>query len=128
MVIQGGATNRTFLLSLLAHPDYQAGTVTTSWLDRLGDGWRSKSAGAPLGLLLAVAEALRETTRAERARLFATAARGRPHVSHVSTTMMNLRHEGNRYRVGASEVGPTGTATTTRYTHPRSTSTPTCAP
>ena len=35
-VVEGGATNRTFLLELLQHPDVIAGTVDTGWLDRLG--------------------------------------------------------------------------------------------
>ena len=100
------AANHTFLLSLLSHPDYQAGTITTSWLDRLGDSWRSGSAGAPIGVLLAVVEVMRDSMEAEHARFLATAARGRPHVSHDSTTVMNLRHDGNRYRIAASEIGP----------------------
>ena len=35
VVIEGGSTNKSFLLDLLARPEVQAGTVSTGWLDRL---------------------------------------------------------------------------------------------
>jgi acetyl-CoA carboxylase biotin carboxylase subunit len=32
--IEGVETNRTLLISVLDHPDFRAGTITTEWLER----------------------------------------------------------------------------------------------
>jgi len=32
--IEGVETNRALLVSVLAHPDFRAGAVTTDWLER----------------------------------------------------------------------------------------------
>jgi len=54
MVIHGVTTNLDFLQALLAHPDFQAGSVTTRWVETTFAGW-APSPEPPLEALIATA-------------------------------------------------------------------------
>ena len=60
LVLHGLTTNVDFLQALLAHADFQAGRVTTRWVESTFAGWRP-GPEPPLAALLAAA--LSETTR-----------------------------------------------------------------
>ena len=57
VVIEGGATNRSFLLTLLDRPELRAGAVDNRWLDRLDRGGRARAGPDPVALLAAAVEA-----------------------------------------------------------------------
>ena len=54
LVLHGLTSNVDFLQTLLAHPDFQAGQVTTRWVETTFADWQP-DAGPPLAALLAAA-------------------------------------------------------------------------
>jgi acetyl-CoA carboxylase biotin carboxylase subunit len=54
LVIHGVTTNLDFLQVLLTHPDFQAGSVTTRWVETTFAGW-APNPEPPLGALIAAA-------------------------------------------------------------------------
>jgi acetyl-CoA carboxylase biotin carboxylase subunit len=54
LVLQGLTTNVDFLQAVLAHPDFQAGSVTTRWVESVFDAWRP-AAEPPVEALIAAA-------------------------------------------------------------------------
>ena len=82
VVIDGGTTNKAFLLDLLDRPEMLAGEVDTTWLDTLmADGY-APPRRTDVALLAAAIEAQDAHVARQRARLFASAERGRPEVGH----------------------------------------------
>ena len=96
-VIEGGTTNRRFLMALLDNAEIRGGHVDTTWLDRaLSDGVLLDSPDAPLALVCAAVEAYREH-HAEALEQFAgKAAHGR--LDHIddTTVTIDLEYEGDR--------------------------------
>ena len=62
VVVDGGTTNRSFLLDLLERPEVRAGDVDTSWLDRLtaADG-HLPTRHADVALVVAALDAVRRS-------------------------------------------------------------------
>ena len=102
-VIDGGTTNKSFLLDLLDRPEILSGTTDTTWLDglmaagytppqRLDVGRRGPAPGGPA------------PPRARpRARLFASAERGRPEVDHETWHQVDVRAGGQSYRLRVAQ-------------------------
>jgi acetyl/propionyl-CoA carboxylase alpha subunit/acetyl-CoA carboxylase carboxyltransferase component len=107
VLLRGGTTNRAFLLDLVRHPDVVAGTVDTTWLDRLtnGGGWRYGSR-ADVALVAAAVGAYDGAAAHERTRFLASAARGRPQAATDETRTVDLRLGGSAVRLGVSCTGP----------------------
>ena len=65
MIIDGGTTNKSFLLDLLDRPEVRAGQVDTAWLDRLtaADG-HLPVRNAAVGLVAAAIDAFTSTSTA----------------------------------------------------------------
>ena len=98
VVLEGGTTNKGFLLDLLDRDEVLAGSYDTTWLDRLAE--RGETAGHEHGevaVLMAAIDAYDEAQQVERDLLFATARRGRPHVSAAVGRQFELCHRGNEY-------------------------------
>jgi acetyl/propionyl-CoA carboxylase alpha subunit/acetyl-CoA carboxylase carboxyltransferase component len=107
VVIQGGATNRTFLIDLLDRPEVISGEADTGWLDRLGaEGSLVSDAHADIALMVAAIEADRVEEAIERERFYASARRGRPKTSHEISRAVDLRHRGQAYRLVVARTGP----------------------
>jgi acetyl/propionyl-CoA carboxylase alpha subunit/acetyl-CoA carboxylase carboxyltransferase component len=106
VVIEGGTTNRSLLLSLLDHADVRAGGVDNQWLDRLVAAGGHLNAADPVALLAMAVEAYEADSAAARAAFHAQAARGRPElpdeVGHASV----LRYRGVRYALHVFRTGP----------------------
>jgi acetyl/propionyl-CoA carboxylase alpha subunit/acetyl-CoA carboxylase carboxyltransferase component len=106
VVIRGGTTNKAFLAGLLEHPDVIAGTVDTTWLDRVMDEVIEGGAGLGAVALLASAlescEAVREV---ERGRFFHSAARGRPQTDVDLGHEVELRLGGSAYSLEVFQIG-----------------------
>ena len=80
VVLEGGTTNRAFLLDLLDRPELRAGDIDTTWLDRLRLDARAARGcrGAHAALVQAAIELADAETATDRARFYALARRGRP--------------------------------------------------
>lgn len=107
-LIEGGTTNRSFLLSLLEQPDVVDGRIDTLWLDRtMAAGGFSSAAGeddARAALLLAAIDTYRLQRDVERAHLFSTALRGRPELLHMGSDTIDLQYSGQTYSFAVCEV------------------------
>ena len=122
VVIDGGMTNKAFLLSLAGHPDIVAGRYDTRWLDRLTEAGGHLAADDPIALLAAAVEAADADNAAVQANFVAAAARGRPELPDEIGHRLRLRARGGSYqmhvyRVGHSEyrvaAGPAAEGTST---------------
>ncbi|MEV4259100.1 biotin carboxylase N-terminal domain-containing protein, partial [Spirillospora sp. NPDC049652] len=74
VVIEGGATNKSFVLDLLDRPEVVDASADTGWIDRVrAEGGLVAHRHAAVALAAAAIEAYEEQERAERERLLATA-------------------------------------------------------
>ncbi|MGC5030648.1 carboxyl transferase domain-containing protein [Micromonospora sp. DT229] len=106
VIIEGGATNKSFVLDLLDRPEVIDASADTGWIDRV------RAAGELVGhrhsavaLAAAAIEAYEEEERDERHRLLATAAGGRPQVQHVGGRPLDLKLRGLDYRMRVARTG-----------------------
>ncbi|MFG3436969.1 carboxyl transferase domain-containing protein [Nonomuraea sp. NPDC047897] len=106
VIIEGGATNKSFVLDLLDQPEVIDATADTGWIDRVrGEGRLVSHRHSAVALAAAAIEAYEEEERAERQRLLSTAFGGRPQVQHKSGRPLDLKLRGVGYRVRVARVG-----------------------
>ncbi|MET8155411.1 carboxyl transferase domain-containing protein [Sphaerisporangium sp. NPDC005289] len=107
VIIEGGATNKSFVLDLLDRPEVIEATADTGWIDRVrAEGGLVSHRHSAVALAAAAIEAYEEEERAERQRLLSTAFGGRPQVQHMSGRPLDLKLRGAGYRVRVARVGP----------------------
>src|SRR5829696_7637019 len=110
VVIEGGASNKSFVLDLLAQPEVVDGTggwADTSWIDRVrSEGRLVLQEHSGVALVAAAIEAYREETGVEIARLIETAHGGRPQVQHQVGRPVELKLRGTVYAVTTVNTGP----------------------
>ncbi|HSN11185.1 MAG TPA: biotin carboxylase N-terminal domain-containing protein, partial [Propionibacteriaceae bacterium] len=134
VVIDGGTTNKSFVLDLLAQPEVvdgsgPSGWADTGWIDRVrAEGRLHAVSGAGAALVAAGIDAYLGGEAVERARFFDTAHRGRPLGNHEQgrPTELTLRGAACSVRVlrtGTSsfhvEVGAGGETRTVSATFTR---------
>ncbi|MEV4108203.1 carboxyl transferase domain-containing protein [Nonomuraea sp. NPDC049695] len=106
VIIEGGATNKSFVLDLLDQPEVIDATADTGWIDRVrGEGRLVSHRHSAVALAVAAIEAYEEEERVERQRLLSTAFGGRPQVQHESGRPLDLKLRGVAYRVRVARVG-----------------------
>ena len=106
VIIEGGATNKSFVLDLLDQPEVIDASADTGWIDRVrGEGRLVSHRHSAVALAAAAIEAYEEEERVERQRLLSTAFGGRPQVQHVSGRPVELMLRGAGYRVKVARVG-----------------------
>lgn len=106
VVIEGGATNKSFVLDLLNQPEVIDGSADTGWIDRVrGEGRLVSHRHSAIALAAAAIDAYEEEERAERQRLLSTASGGRPQVQHESGRPRDLKLRGVGYRVRVARIG-----------------------
>ncbi|MFI6131545.1 carboxyl transferase domain-containing protein [Micromonospora sp. NPDC051141] len=106
VVIEGGATNKSFVLDLLDQPEVIDASADTGWIDRVrGEGRLVGHRHSAVALAAAAIEAYEEDESAERQRLLSTAAGGRPQVQHRSGRPLDLKLRGASYRMRVARVG-----------------------
>jgi acetyl/propionyl-CoA carboxylase alpha subunit/acetyl-CoA carboxylase carboxyltransferase component len=107
VVIQGGASNKAFLLDLLNRPEVQRAEVDIGWLDRLAanDGHCSRRY-ADVALVQAAIEAYSAELAVEQTQFYASAVRGRPHVRNELGRTVELRYRGHCYSLRICCLGP----------------------
>ena len=107
VVVDGGTTNKSFLLELLDHPDVCNGTADNAWLDRLSaSGEHGSGRNADVALLQAAIEVADAEAGIEQAQFYGSAARGRPRVRDNIGCQVALRHRGNAYGFEVFRIGP----------------------
>ncbi|MCB9012344.1 MAG: fused acetyl/propionyl-CoA carboxylase subunit alpha/methylmalonyl-CoA decarboxylase subunit alpha [Actinobacteria bacterium] len=107
VVVEGGTTNRAFLLDILGRPEMVQGTADTAWLDRLaGNGELHPDRYADVAVLSAAVDAYETEERLEQEHFYATAQRGRPETSDETGHLVELRHRTHLYRLHVARTGP----------------------
>jgi acetyl/propionyl-CoA carboxylase alpha subunit/acetyl-CoA carboxylase carboxyltransferase component len=106
VVLDGGTTNKAFLLALTGRPEVAAGDYDNQWLDRLTAAGDLLPAHHPVALLEAAIEAADADQAAVQANFYAAAARGRPELPDTIGHRMDLRLGGNSYRLRVYCLGP----------------------
>ncbi len=106
VIIEGGATNKSFVLDLLDQPEVIDASADTGWIDRVrGEGRLVSHRHSAVALAVAAIEAYEEQERIERRRLLQTAFGGRPQVQHQSSRPLDLKLRGAGYRVKVARTG-----------------------
>ncbi|MGI5150202.1 carboxyl transferase domain-containing protein [Plantactinospora sp. CA-294935] len=107
VVIEGGATNKSFVLDLLDQPEVIDASADTGWIDRVrGEGRLVAHRHSAVALSAAAIETYEEEERAERRRLLETASGGRPQVQHSGGRPLDLKLRGAGYRLRVARIGP----------------------
>ncbi|WP_211659166.1 carboxyl transferase domain-containing protein [Phytoactinopolyspora halophila] len=107
VVIEGGTTNKSFVLDLLGEPEVLDGSADTAWIDRARAAGRLVSQQhSGVALATAAIEVYRDEKQAELQRLLSTAHGGRPQVQHESGSPIDLKLRGAGYRLTVAETGP----------------------
>ncbi|HYJ76656.1 MAG TPA: biotin/lipoyl-containing protein, partial [Kineosporiaceae bacterium] len=107
VVIEGGTTNKSFVLELLDRPEVIEGSADTGWIDRERTrGGLSEHGAAGVALVAAGIDAYDEAERAERLRFLATAHGGRPEARHALGRSFDLKLRGSTHKVEVAQVGP----------------------
>ena len=105
VVIDGGSTNKAFLLSLASHPDIVASRYDNRWLDRLTEAGGHLPPVDPVALLAAAVEAADADQAAVQANFLAAAARGRPELPDQVGHRLRLRARGGVYQMSVYCLG-----------------------
>ncbi|NKY34551.1 ATP-grasp domain-containing protein [Nocardia speluncae] len=106
VIIEGGATNKSFVLDLLDQPEVIDASADTGWIDRVRNEGRLVShRHSSVALAAAAVDAYEEEERVEQHRLLSTAAGGRPQVQHDSGRPLDLKLRGASYRVRVARIG-----------------------
>ena len=107
VLIEGGTTNKSFLLELLDQPEIIDASADTGWIDRVRrEGRLASEQHAGVALVAAAIEAYEEQERAERVHFMATAHGGRPQARHAVGRAIDLKLRGVSHRVSVAQVGP----------------------
>jgi len=102
-VIDGGTTNKSFLLDLLDRPEVLTGETDTTWLDTMMAAGYTPPRRLDVALLATAVEAQDAHVARQRERLFASAERGRPEVGHETWHQVDVRAAGEAYRLRVAQ-------------------------
>ncbi len=107
VVVQGGASNKAFLVELLSRPEVQRGDIHTGWLDQwAANGQHLSRRYADVALVQAAIEAYDVALAVEQTQFYASAVRGRPQVRNEVGRTVELRYRGHTYPVTIFRLGP----------------------
>jgi acetyl/propionyl-CoA carboxylase alpha subunit/acetyl-CoA carboxylase carboxyltransferase component len=107
VIIEGGTTNKSFVLDLLDQPEVISGRADTGWIDRVrAQGRLASTRHTGVALAAAAIEAYQDEEEVERQRLLSTARGGRPQVGHEVGRPIELKLRGAVYRVTVARIGP----------------------
>ncbi|WP_231123570.1 ATP-binding protein [Nocardioides sambongensis] len=110
VVIEGGVSNKGFILDLLVQPEVVSGDpvwADTGWIDRVrAEGRLVAHEHSGVALVVAAIEAYEEQQQIEVARLLETAHGGRPQLQHEVGGTIDLKLRGASYKLGVLQVGP----------------------
>jgi acetyl/propionyl-CoA carboxylase alpha subunit/acetyl-CoA carboxylase carboxyltransferase component len=106
VIVEGGATNKSFLTALLEAPDVIEATADTGWVDRARATGRL-AAPQHVGVALTAAgiDGYEQAESVERARLRETGRGGRPHVRHEPGQVIEVMAGDRPYKLGVARTG-----------------------
>jgi len=109
VVIEGGATNKSFILDLLDQSevvDGKAGWADTSWIDRVrAEGRLVVHEHSGIAVVAAGIEAYEDEAQVEITRLLESAHGGRPQVQHKVGRAVDFKLRGSTYTVTVIQLG-----------------------
>jgi acetyl/propionyl-CoA carboxylase alpha subunit len=106
VLIEGGTTNKSFLLELLDQPEVIDASADTGWIDRVrGEGRLLAHKHSAVALAAAAIEAYQDEEGISRQRLLSTAHGGRPQLRHDPGRPLDLQLRGAGYRGCGFVVG-----------------------
>jgi acetyl/propionyl-CoA carboxylase alpha subunit/acetyl-CoA carboxylase carboxyltransferase component len=106
VIIEGGATNKSFVLDLLDQPEVIDASADTGWIDRVrAEGRLVTHRHSAIALAAAAIEAYQDEEEVTVQQLLSTAHGGRPQVQHESGRPLDLKLRGVGYRVSVARVG-----------------------
>lgn len=107
IVVEGGTSNRAFLMELLDRPEIENGQLDIGWLDRVSvEGETRSRKFADVALIQAAINAYEAEFSLEQSQFYASAARGRPHAATEVGRLMALRYRGQLYSIKSYCTGP----------------------
>ncbi|MGH0030184.1 MAG: biotin carboxylase N-terminal domain-containing protein [Myxococcota bacterium] len=107
LAVRGGASNKGFLLGLLARDEVRSGEVDVGWLDRMAaEGEHLTDALADVALVQGAIDGYDAEHAIERSQFYSTAARGRLRLRRDVGASVELRHAGNAYEMRVRRVAP----------------------
>jgi acetyl/propionyl-CoA carboxylase alpha subunit/acetyl-CoA carboxylase carboxyltransferase component len=107
VVIDGGTTNKSFLLNLLDSDEVVSASADTGWLDRTGAGTATgPTPAADIALIAAAVDAYVADEGLERAGFLASAYGGRPRATHAIGRTVELTYQGQAYKLIVGQIGP----------------------
>ncbi|MGW9306617.1 ATP-binding protein [Saccharomonospora azurea] len=107
VLIEGGSTNKSFLLDLLDAPEVVDASADTGWIDRVrGEGRLRSTRHAGVALAIAAIDSYTEAEQAEQQHLLSTAHGGRPQIRHSGPRSVELKLRGTGYRVTVARTAP----------------------
>ena len=107
VVIDGGTTNKSFLLDLLDRDEVVSASADTGWLDRTGAGTATgPTPTADIALIAAAVDAYEAEESLERAGFLASARGGRPRATHAIGRKVELNYQGQAYSLTVGQIGP----------------------
>ena len=106
VVVEGGTTNRSFLLGVLDRPEMVSGDYDNRWLDRLTEAGEHVPASQPVALLAAAVEAYAADHEAAQAAFHAGARRGRPEKPETVGARLRLRYAGATHDLWVYRTSP----------------------
>jgi acetyl/propionyl-CoA carboxylase alpha subunit/acetyl-CoA carboxylase carboxyltransferase component len=107
VVIDGGTTNKSFLLDLLDRDELVSATADTGWLDRTGAGTATgPTPMADIALIAAAVDAYEAEECRERSAFLASARGGRPRATHAIGRKVELNYQGQAYSLTVGQIGP----------------------
>jgi acetyl/propionyl-CoA carboxylase alpha subunit/acetyl-CoA carboxylase carboxyltransferase component len=107
VVIDGGTTNKSFLLDLLNRDEIISASADTGWIDRTG----AATVGGPtptadIALIAAAVDVYQAEEIAERTAFLASARGGRPRATHAIGRTVELNYQGQDYKLTVGQIGP----------------------
>jgi acetyl/propionyl-CoA carboxylase alpha subunit/acetyl-CoA carboxylase carboxyltransferase component len=106
VIVDGGATNKSFLAALLAAPEVIEATADTGWVDRArAEGRLIADQHVGIALAAAAIDGYEQAERTERTRLQESGRGGRPHVRHEPGQVIELKAGDRPYKVGVACTG-----------------------
>jgi acetyl/propionyl-CoA carboxylase alpha subunit/acetyl-CoA carboxylase carboxyltransferase component len=106
VIIEGGATNKSFLTALLQAPEVVQATADTGWVDRVRAAGRlAARQHAGIALAAAAIDGYEQAEGVERARLRESGRGGRPHVRHEPGQVIELNAADRAYKIGVARTG-----------------------
>ncbi|MGQ0464441.1 MAG: ATP-binding protein [Sporichthyaceae bacterium] len=105
VVIEGGTTNKSFVLDLLSREEVLSGSADTAWLDRTGiDGGLAPFADVALYAVAIDVYAHEEAV--EREAFLASARGGRPQANQTIGRTVEVRYRGQNYKLTVNQIAP----------------------